>query len=59
MLHNAKTVIQPIKISVPQQTSMATSCPIKFHTAAKPDVKRKSDNDAQNKNTEKYEAYTK
>jgi hypothetical protein len=26
---------------------MATSCPIKFHTAAKPDVKRKSDNDAQ------------
>jgi hypothetical protein len=35
---------------------MATSCPIKFHTAAKPGVKRKSDNDAQNKNNEKYEA---
>jgi hypothetical protein len=35
---------------------MATSCPIKFHTAAKPGVKRKSDNDAQNKNTKKYEA---
>jgi hypothetical protein len=34
---------------------MATSFPIKFHTATKPDVKRKSDNDAQNKNTEKYE----
>jgi hypothetical protein len=34
---------------------MATSCPIKFHIAAKPGVKRKSDNDAQNKNTEKYE----
>jgi hypothetical protein len=38
---------------------MATSWPIKFHTAAKPDVKRKSDNDAQNKNNEKYEAYRK
>jgi hypothetical protein len=37
-------------------TSMATSCPIKFQTAAKPGVKRKSDNDAQNKNNEKYEA---
>ena len=35
---------------------MATSCPIKFHTAAKLGVKRKSDNDAQNKNNEKYEA---
>jgi hypothetical protein len=30
--------------------------PIKFHTAAKPGVKRKCDNDAQNKNNEKYEA---
>ena len=30
--------------------------PIKFHTAAKPRVKRKHDNDAQNKNNEKYEA---
>jgi hypothetical protein len=28
-----------------QQTSMATSWPIKFHTAAKPGVKRKSNND--------------
>jgi hypothetical protein len=28
---------------------MATSWPIKFHTAAKPGVKRKSNNDAQNK----------
>jgi len=35
---------------------MATSCPIKFHTAAKPGVKRKSDNAAQNKNNEKDEA---
>ena len=38
---------------------MATSWPIKFHTATKPGVKRKSDNDAQNKNNEKYEAYRK
>jgi hypothetical protein len=38
---------------------MATSWLIKFHTAAKPNVKRKSDNDAQNKNNEKYEAYRK
>ena len=30
--------------------------PIKFHTAAKPGVKRKCDNDALNKNNEKYEA---
>jgi hypothetical protein len=29
---------------------------IKFHTAAKPGVKRKRDNDARNKNNEKYEA---
>jgi hypothetical protein len=35
---------------------MATSCPLKFHTAAKPGVMRKSDNDAQNKNNEKYES---
>jgi hypothetical protein len=35
---------------------MGTSWPIKFHIAAKPGVKRKSDNDAQNKNNEKYEA---
>jgi hypothetical protein len=42
-----------------QQTSMATSWPIKFHTAAKLGVKRKSNNDAHNKNTEKYEAYRK
>ena len=35
---------------------MATSWPIKFHTTAKPGVKRKSDNDAQNKNNEKYES---
>jgi hypothetical protein len=28
---------------------MATSWPIKFHTTAKPGVKRKSDNDAQKK----------
>jgi len=35
---------------------MATSWPIKFHTAATPGVKRKSNNDAQNKNNEKYEA---
>jgi hypothetical protein len=28
---------------------MAASWPIKFHTAAKPCVKRKSNNDAQNK----------
>jgi len=34
---------------------MATSWPIKFHTAAKPGVKRKGDNDAQNKYNEKYE----
>jgi hypothetical protein len=32
---------------------------IKFHTAAKPGVKRKSNKDAQNKNNEKYEAYRK
>jgi hypothetical protein len=38
---------------------MATSWPIRFHTAAKPGVKRKSDNDVQNKNNEKYEAYRK
>ena len=38
---------------------MATSWPIKFHTAAKPGVKRKSNKDAQNKNNEKYEAYRK
>jgi ribosomal protein S6 len=35
-----------------QQKSMATSWPIKFHTAAKPGVKRKSNNDAQNKNND-------
>jgi hypothetical protein len=35
---------------------MATSWPIKFYTAAKPGGKRKSDNDAQNKNNEKDEA---
>ena len=35
---------------------MATSWPIKFHTAAKPGMKRKSDNDAQNKNNEKHKA---
>jgi hypothetical protein len=33
---------------------MATSGPLKVHTAAKPSVMR-SDNDAQNKNNEKYE----
>ena len=38
---------------------MATSWPIKLHTAAKPGVKRKSNKDAQNKNDEKYEAYRK
>jgi hypothetical protein len=38
---------------------MAISGPIKFQTAAKPGVKRKNDNDAQNKNNEKYEAYRK
>jgi hypothetical protein len=38
---------------------MATSWPIKFHTAAKPGVKRKSNNDAQNKTNEKYEAISK
>ena len=38
---------------------MATSWPIKFHTAAKPGVKRKSNKNAQNKNNEKYEAYRK
>jgi hypothetical protein len=38
---------------------MATSWPIKFHTAAKLGVKRKSNNDAHNKNNEKYEAYRK
>ena len=32
-----------------QQTSMARSWPIKFHTAAKTGVKRKSNTDAQNK----------
>jgi len=31
-----------------QQTSMATSWPIKFHTAAKTGVKKKSNKDAQN-----------
>jgi DNA recombination-dependent growth factor C len=36
-----------------QQTSMATSWPIKFHTASKLGVKRKSNNDALNKNNEK------
>ena len=35
---------------------MATSGLLKFHTAAKPGVLRKSDNDAQNKNNEKYES---
>jgi hypothetical protein len=35
---------------------MATLWPIKFPTAAKPGVKRKSDTDAQIKNNEKYEA---
>ena len=35
---------------------MATSWPIKFHTTAKPGVKRKSDKDAQNQNNEKYES---
>ena len=30
--------------------------PIKFHTAVKPGVKMKRDNDARNKNNEKYEA---
>jgi hypothetical protein len=35
---------------------MATSGSLKFHTAAKPGVMRKSDNDAQNKNNEKYES---
>jgi hypothetical protein len=38
---------------------MATSWPIKLHTAAEPGVKRKSNKDAQNKNDEKYEAYRK
>ena len=38
---------------------MATSWPIKCHTAAKPGVKRNSDNDAQNKNNGKYEAHRK
>ena len=39
--------------------SMATSWPIKFYTATKLGVKRKSNNDALNKNNEKYEAYRK
>ena len=34
---------------------MTTSWPIKFRTAAKPGVKRKSDKDTQNKYNEKYE----
>jgi len=40
-------------------TNNKQAWPIKFHTATKMGVKRKSNKDAQNKNNEKYEAYRK